>query len=235
MAERKTSALTERELAKVDAEAERAAAEARKFKAEAELAEHDAALGLIQLKEAQHKRKVDLAGDEHHYVYRFNGGVAGTSVAACIKQLSTWHRINPKCDITLVLNSPGGEVIAGLALWDFLIELKETHHLKTVARGYAASMAGILLQAGHERVMGAEASLLIHEASFGAGGSMGDVEDTVEWIRKLQDRILDIFAARSHLTKGQIKRRWRRKDWWLTSVEAEKFGFVDKVGGGGVV
>src|SRR5574341_658348 len=117
-----------------------------------------------------------------------------------------------------------------MALWDFLLELRQRgHKLTTVARGYAASMAGILLQAGDERVIGPESWLLIHEASFGVVGSYGEVEDRVEWVKKIQARILDIFASRSKLSRSQIKRRWHRKDWWLDSDEALKLGFVDRI------
>jgi ATP-dependent Clp protease protease subunit len=183
----------------------------------------------ISLAREEYKRARELASDEFHHVYRFIGAVNDGSVKECINQLQTWDRMEPDCSITLLFHSPGGDVVAGLALWDFLIELKGTHQLTTVARGYAASMAGILLQAGHKRAMGAESWLLIHEASFGVAGSMGEVEDRVEWIKKVQGRILQIFADRSNLTKASIKRRWHRKDWWLSSDEALKHGFIDEI------
>jgi ATP-dependent protease ClpP protease subunit len=93
----------------------------------------------------------------------------------------------------------------------------------------AASMAGILLQAGDERVMGKETWVLLHEASFLAAGKIGEVDDTVEWVKKVQKRILAIFAGRSNLSRSQIERRWKRKDWWLSSTDCLKHGFVDKV------
>lgn len=211
-------------------------AKTRRVLADAEMAEAARDTALINLEREKHKREVELSKDDYHYVYRFTGSVDGSTVQACIDKLSTWHRTDPACPMTLVLNSPGGAVVPGFALWDFLEEFKAAgHHLTTVARGYAASMAGILLQAGDIRVMGAQASLLIHEGSFGAGGSVAQVEDQVEWVKKLHERILDIFAARSKLSKPQLRRRWHRKDWWLTSDEALKYGFVDEVGGGGVV
>jgi ATP-dependent Clp protease protease subunit len=145
-------------------------------------------------------------------------------------QLSTWNRTEPGSAIQIVFNSPGGEVTSGLALYDFILSLRaDGHHITTTSLGMAASMAGILLQAGDTRSMASEAWLLIHEASFGVSGSFGDVEDRVKWIERIQDRILDIFAARSNLTKGQIKRRWHRKDWWLSSDEALTLGFIDEI------
>jgi ATP-dependent protease ClpP protease subunit len=96
-------------------------------------------------------------------------------------------------------------------------------------------MAGILLQAGDVRVMNAEAWLLVHEASFGAGGKLGEVEDTVEWVKKVSKRVKDIFAKRSNLSSSQIESRWRRKDWWIDADEALKLGFCDVIEGALVV
>lgn len=90
-------------------------------------------------------------------------------------------------------------------------------------------MAGILLQAGDIRVMGRESWLMLHEAAFGAQGKVGEVEDTVEWVKKIQERILNIFAQHSSLSRAQIKRRWTRKDWWIDSDEALRLGFVDEI------
>jgi ATP-dependent Clp endopeptidase proteolytic subunit ClpP len=229
---------TAEELAKIAAEAElaraeaaKAAAERRKLEAEAEKAEAEATDAKLKLELTRYSHSVTLASDERHRVYHFDSAVGPASVKSCMATLTTWHRIDPGCEITLVLNSPGGEIFSGMALFDHIAALRrEGHHVITVARGMAASMAGILLQAGDERVMGPEAWLLIHEASFGAGGKIGEVEDTVELVRKIQDRILDIFASRSKLSKRQIERRWKRKDWWLSSDEALSLGFVDRVG-----
>jgi len=72
-----------------------------------------------------------------------------------------------------------------MALYDYVRGLRrQGHHVTTSSLGYAASMAGILLQVGDKRIMGAESWLLIHEGSFGAVGSVGQVEDTVEWSRR---------------------------------------------------
>ncbi len=260
MSEDKNRPLTQQELAKVEAETEdlktrtvktlgeieklaaekaKLQAEVRKVQAEADDAEAMATIGFIGRDREVYKREKELQSDEYHRVYRFNGPVMKDSVDKCIERLSVWNRMDgegEKSDITLVINSPGGGIIEGFALWDFLHELKESgHYLTTIARGYAASMGGILLQAGDKRIMGTTASLLIHEAQFGAHGSFGEVEDEVEFVKKLQDRILDIFAARSVLTKTQIKNRWHRKNWWMLPSEALKFGFIDEIGGGGVV
>ena len=215
---------SEEERRKFLAEAEHAKAEARKSKAEAAIVE-------IALHDARRQEKRHLASDQYHHVYRLLGSIGSSSVLECISQLAIWERTEPGCEIELIISSPGGSVVDGMALWDYLLELRQSgHHLTTKARGTAASMAGILLQAGDTRIMGAESWLLIHEAAFGAIGKIGEIEDTVEWVKHIQDRILDIFAARSKLTKKQIQARWRRKDWWLSSADALQLGFIDEIG-----
>lgn len=205
------------------AEAESAKATARKTLAEAELAE-------LTLERERRKEKSELAKDQHHHVYLFDESVGASSVKKCITTLSEWDRLDPTCDIEIVFDSPGGSVIDGMHLWDFLSMIKSRgHKLTTVALGMAASMAGILLQAGDVRVLGRESYLLIHEVSFGAGGKIGEVEDEVAFVKKIQGRVLDIFAARSHLSRTKIASNWRRRDWWLDSSEAIKCGFVDEL------
>lgn len=221
---------TVEERARWEAEARKFDAETRKADAEALHAANVAEGSAIGLAREQRLRALELASDDRHHVYRFVSTVDAGSVKTCIAALQSWSRVDTGCPITIVFTSPGGEVISGMALFDFITELRgQGHTVTTVARGYAASMAGILLQAGDVRVMGHEAWLMIHEASFGASGSMGEVEDTVEWVKKVQDRILDIFAARSTLSKVQLRSRWRRKNWWIPSDEALRLGLIDEI------
>lgn len=216
-------AAAEAEAEKNRAEAAKAAAEAREAATKAEVAE----MGLVKAREAEEARRAD---DDHRHVYRFNERVDGNTVKACVAKLVQWHRLNPGCPITIVFDSPGGSIIDGFHLFDTILWLRrEGHYVTTIGQGMAASMAGILLQAGDHRVMSPQAALLIHEGSFGAIGSVGQVEDMVEFVKKLQERILDIFAERAKLSRQQIKNRWRRKDWWMTAQEALKYGFIDEI------
>ena len=98
----------------------------------------------------------------------------------------------------------------------------------------AAWMGGILLQSGDKRVMSKESWLLLHRGSGGAVGSMGEIEDTVEWFKKMDERILNIFFGRSRvgskpMTKPQLKRAFERKDWWLDADESLALGLCDEV------
>jgi ATP-dependent Clp endopeptidase proteolytic subunit ClpP len=213
------------------ATAKRMDAEARKFDAEAAKAESDAEVALIALQREQEKRRDELVADKHLYRYVFSGGVDGASAKACMDQLLRWARQSDgPMQATITINSPGGEVVAGFALIDLIRDLQaQGHTIDTHSIGMCASMGGVLLQSGDKRSMGKHAWLLIHEASFGAGGSFGKVEDQVDWVRAVQEQILDLFAARSKMTKAQIKRRWNRKDWWISASDALKHGFIDEI------
>ncbi len=124
-----------------------------------------------------------------------------------------------------------------MALFDCIQELRRKgHFITTRALGMAASMAGILLQAGDKRVISREAYLLIHEISAGAVGKIGEMEDDMIFLNKIQGRILDIFATRcqatkapNKLTRQRLANGWKRKDWWLDSAECLKYGLVDEV------
>jgi ATP-dependent Clp endopeptidase proteolytic subunit ClpP len=213
----------EANVAKLNAEAEKARQEARKASAEADEAE------LSRDRDAE-KRRAELARNYNHLVYAFEGAVSGQSAKSCVDQLVHWHRTRPGEAIEIIFNSPGGSVVDGFALWDVLRDIRaKGHTITTVSYGMAASMAGILLQAGDVRVMGKESWLMLHEISFGASGKIGDIEDTVGWADKIQKRVADIFAERSTLTAKQILNRIKRKDLWLSSDEALKLGLIDGV------
>ena len=218
--------------------AEKALAETEKFKHDAAKAKYEAEYEKLNLAEKTRKENDILSGDQYNHVYNFINEVSDESVSSCMSVMSRWSRLAPRCDITLVLTSPGGSIIPGMALFDFLLDLrKKGHKLTTISRGYSASMAGILLQAGTERVAGQQSWLLIHQASFGTGGKLGDVEDRVEWIKAVCERILDIFAERAAKSTNKeiskvrafIRKNWERKDFWINSEDALKHGFVDRV------
>lgn len=208
---------------KLNAEAERAEAEAQTSRAEAVVAE-------IAKRDLERKEKDLLATNKYHHVYVFNDQVAESSVNSCMAQLNIWSRLAPGCDIRIVFNSPGGSVTQGMALYDYLQTLRaKGHKITTVAMGMAASMAGVLLQAGDHRAIGAESYVLIHEISTGAIGKIGEIEDVVEFCKMIQKRVLNIFAARSKKPVSYYAKHWRRKDWWLSSEDCLKLGIVDEV------
>ena len=174
----------------------------------------------------------ETATDWNGRVYTL-GDVIGSNLARhCIETLGIWSRLDPKCGIEIILNSPGGDALPGLALFDFIGELRRRgHSITTHVLGCAASLAGVLLQAGERRVMGQGAFLLIHEISAQMGGKIGDIDDTSIFLKKLQTRMVDIYMER---VQGKISRAafihgCKRKDWWLSAEECLKLGFIDEV------
>lgn len=241
---------------KVLAEADAAAADAEQSRAAAR--EHDANVSLTELN-AEHLRhlieqtrieaemanialaqmareeRISRTNDLYYRSYTFDSAVSEKSVKQCIQTITAWSRDEPGCGITLYLNSPGGDIVEGFALIDFLVDLRRRgHHVRTIALGMAASMSAVILQAGDERIMGSNAILLIHEGSLGAVGSFGEVEDRVALMTKLHARIFQLFADRalplnSKTTVAYLKKQAKRTDWWLDSSEALALGIVDSV------
>jgi ATP-dependent Clp endopeptidase proteolytic subunit ClpP len=215
---------------KAEAEARKAEAEARKAEEEARLLSYQADLGAVTAAAGVRKEQELLASDKYNHVYMLNDMINATSVKACIEQLTLWSRLSPGCAIDIIINSPGGSVIDGMMLFDFIQSLRRKgHYITTYAMGYAASMAGILLQAGDRRIMGKESYVLIHEISTGAIGKIGEIEDVVEFVKKIQERVLKIFESRSNKSAAYFEKHWRRKDWWLSSDECLAIGIVDEV------
>lgn len=206
----------EAEIAALEAERNAQIASARKEGYEADLLEH--------------RVLNERASSDEANIYYFHGAVNSISSSDCIESVGFWTRKRPGSDITIVFNSPGGGVFEGLALYDFLRDLRSRgHKLTTKSVGMAASMGGVLLQAGDERIMGPNAYMLIHEVSSGSMGKVSEMEDALEFTNRLQEKLLDILSERSSLTKAQIKRKWKKKDWWLDAQEALELGFIDRI------
>jgi ATP-dependent Clp endopeptidase proteolytic subunit ClpP len=213
----------EAELKQKQAEINKTTAETRKTEAEAGKAE-------IEFEKAWSSRQKELLNDEENHLYRFSKEVGFSSVQACMHKLTQWHRKDPKCNIEIVFSSPGGSIIDGFELFDFIQYLRgKGHKITTGSLGMAASMAGILLQAGDVRWIGHQAWMMIHRAAFGAIGKTYEVEDEVRLVKRIEERCLDIFVSRSKLTKQKIKRNWDRKDWWIDADEALEMGLVDEI------
>lgn len=198
-----------------------------------EQARIDAEVAAITLAQMDREERIQRTHDIYHHAYTFDSAVSEKSVKQCIQTLTAWSRDAPGCDITLYLNSPGGDIVEGFALIDFLVDLRNRgHHVRTVALGMAASMSAVILQAGDERIMGANAILLIHEGSLGAVGSFGEVEDQVALMTKLQSRIFALLAERAtnpKTTIAYLKKQAKRTDWWLDSNEALNLGLIDSI------
>lgn len=221
------------EAAKLEAEARQHDAEAAKAEAEAREADAKARTAELDTSRKERERREADAADAHHYVLRFVGGVDPASAEKAIGTLAAWHRLAPiEQPFEIVFFSLGGGVLPGFALFDQLRSLSaQGRHIITGCTGVAASMGGILVQAGDHRWMSSESWLMIHRAAFASVGKTFEIEDEVKWVQRIEKRILDIFARRSEgrLTAAKIRRNWDRKDWWIESNEALAFGLVDEV------
>lgn len=230
--EKKTKEEVQAELKLKEAETRKTDAEARKTEAEAAKAEYAAHQAKIDWEKTVKNRKKELSLDEENFLYRFSGTVNESSVRKCMAKLTEWSRLNPECPMEIVFSSPGGSIVDGFELFDFIQELRSKgHKITTGSLGMAASMAGILLQAGDQRWIGHQSWMMIHRAAFGAIGKTFEIEDEVKLVKKIEERILDIFTKRSKLTKLKLKRNWDRKDWWIDADECKQLGLVDEIRG----
>lgn len=236
---RKPEPVDASEIARREAEAAKYLAEAEKARAETRIALARAADLELGVERDRDMRSIELAADWRHKVYVFDKAVDAKSAKECMAQLTVWARNDPGCEFEIILNTPGGEVTAGLALFDYIRQLSRSgHKVTTSALGMAASMGSILLQAGDHRRMARESWLLIHEVQAGAIGSWGEITDRVKWLDRIQERLLDLYADRAAQVKGKgvhpitraaIKKNWTRTDWWLDSAEALRHGIVDEI------
>lgn len=205
--------------------------EADKLRIEAEREQSMARVTAIALEREELAHAYEKSTDYACRVYRLSGGITANSTQSCISIMTAWSRMYPGQPMELVLNSPGGSVTDGLALYDELQRLRAAgHHLTTRTVGMAASMGSVLLQAGDRRVMAPEAFLLVHEIAAGAIGKIGEIEDEMNLLKRMSERILSIYAARSRMTAKAIAAKWKRTDWWLNATEALELGLVDEIG-----
>jgi ATP-dependent Clp protease, protease subunit len=135
---------------------------------------------------------------------------------------------DPKRDINLYINSPGGSVTAGLAIYDTMQFV--TCDVATYCVGVAASMGAVLLTAGTKgkRYALPNSDIMIHQVSGGAQGTASDVERTVEYMFRLKKRLIKIMAHHTGKPEDRIKEDSDR-DYWITAEEAKEYGLVDEV------
>jgi len=147
-----------------------------------------------------------------------------------IVTLDRWGRRDPGEPITISLNSPGGSVIDGNALFEAILRLRRKgHHVTITGTGAVMSMGAILLQAADERVLDKSALFMIHGLSAPVYGTLESIEDTRAAFEKVQERLIDTLAERAKISKSKIKQLIKRKDLFLSAEEALKYGFCDRV------
>ena len=145
-----------------------------------------------------------------------------------IAQLLFLQMQDPNKDINMYINSPGGSVSSGLAIYDTMQLV--TCDINTYCIGMCASMGAVLLSAGTtgKRFALPNSDIMIHQVSGGASGTASDVERTVEHMYSLKKRLNKILAKHTGKTENQIEKDADR-DHWMSAKEAADYGLVDNV------
>ncbi len=145
-----------------------------------------------------------------------------------IAQLLFLESEDPTKDISLYINSPGGVVTSGLAIYDTMQYLKAP--VSTICIGQAASMASVLLAAGAKgkRFALPNSRIMIHQGSAGFRGNTPDVEIQVREVMHLTERLTKILATHTGQTPEKVRRDSDR-DYYLGAEEAKAYGIIDEV------
>ncbi|MCX6787947.1 MAG: ATP-dependent Clp endopeptidase proteolytic subunit ClpP [Candidatus Kaiserbacteria bacterium] len=159
-----------------------------------------------------------------------SGPIDDDTANLVIAQLLFLEAEDPKKDISLYINSPGGSVTATLAMVDTMNHVKP--NVSTVCVGMAASGAAILLSAGEKgkRFALPHAEVMIHQPHGGAEGQATDIEITAKQILKLRAVLNKILSKNTGQLLAKIEKDVER-DFFMTADEAKKYGLVDKVYG----
>jgi ATP-dependent Clp protease protease subunit len=145
-----------------------------------------------------------------------------------IAQLLFLESEDPKKDITIYVNTPGGQIQAGLAIIDTMNHIKPD--VSTVCMGMSASMGAVILSQGTKgkRYALPNSEVMIHQPLTGVEGQASDIEITAKHIISLKSKLYDLLAKATGKTKAQIEKDGDR-DYWMPAEEAKKYGIVDSV------
>ena len=156
------------------------------------------------------------------------GEVRDDNANAICAQLLLLAAEDPDRDIYLYINSPGGSVTAGMAIYDTMQYIKPD--VVTVVMGLAASMGQFLLTAGApgKRYITPHTRVLLHQPLGGAGGSATEIRINADLILGMKKELAAITASRTGKTVEQVEADGDR-DHWFTAQEALEYGFVDRV------
>ena len=157
-----------------------------------------------------------------------SGEVNDTMADLIVAQLLFLESEDPNKDIQLYINSPGGSVSAGLAIYDTMQYIKPD--VSTICIGMAASMGAILLSSGAKgkRFALPNSDIMIHQPSGGTQGMATDIQITAEKILKTRKSLNQILAKNNRQKLEKIERDADR-DFWLDANEAKEYGLIDKV------
>ncbi len=145
-----------------------------------------------------------------------------------IAQLLFLEHEDPKKDIKLYINSPGGSVTAGMAIYDTMQYVKPD--VSTICVGMAASMGAVLLGSGAKgkRVALPNAEILLHQVMGGVEGQASEIEITAKQIIKMKERLNSVLAKNTGQSLSKIEKDTDR-DFYMTAAEAKEYGLIDEI------
>ena len=154
--------------------------------------------------------------------------VHDTTASLVVAQLLYLEAQDPDKDIQFYINSPGGSVTAGLAIYDTMQYIKPD--VSTICIGMAASMGAFLLSSGAKgkRIALPNAEIMIHQPSGGSQGQATDIQIQAEQILKIKKKLNEILAENTGKDISVIERDTER-DHFMTAEEAREYGLIDKV------
>jgi len=159
----------------------------------------------------------------------FLGGAIDDSVAnSVIAQLLFLENSDPKKDVTIYINSPGGSVTSTMAIYDTMQFVKSD--ISTVCVGMAASGAAVILASGAKgkRFALPNSEVMIHQVMGEAGGQASDIEISAKHILKIKQNLNKILAKHTGQNMGKVEKDSDR-DYYMSSSEAKDYGLIDKI------
>ena len=156
------------------------------------------------------------------------GAVTDEVASVLIAQLLFLESENPKKDIFMYINSPGGIVTSGLGVYDTMQYIKP--NVSTLCVGQAASMGSLLLSAGATGMRFAlpNSRIMLHQPSGGFSGQATDIEIHAKEILEIKERLNKIYEKHTK-QKVEIIRKALERDYFMTANEAKKFGVIDEI------
>ncbi|MDO4266669.1 MAG: ATP-dependent Clp endopeptidase proteolytic subunit ClpP [Eubacteriales bacterium] len=150
------------------------------------------------------------------------------SASLVVAQLLFLESEDPSKDVHLYINSPGGVITAGMAIYDTMNYIK--CDVSTICVGMAASMGAFLLAGGAKgkRFALPNAEVMIHQPSGGAQGQATEIQITAEWILRTKQKMNEILAANTGQSVERVAADTER-DKWMTAAEAQAYGIVDHI------
>ena len=156
------------------------------------------------------------------------GGIEDHLADLIIAQLLFLESEDPEKDISIYINSPGGVVTAGMAIYDTMQYIKPD--VSTICIGQCASMGAVLLAAGSpgKRYALPNSRIMIHQPLGGAQGQASDIEIQTQEILRIKDKLNDILAHHTGQPLKRIKKDTDR-DFFMSALEAKEYGLIDEV------